>query len=191
VNPNPDPRDPWDRRPGETPKAYAAFLDYRNMGAHKRSLRAMTAREHNPDAVHLAVAMKWSRENDWVDRVGSWDDFLARQDQIEQVEQVHAMRRRHAALGFQMLDIAAERVRAINIEKLTVREALMLADLGIKIERQARGETVTIDELRTDAELDGPTGADILTALRTHPQLLDLADELDRVMLEGTGSDDE
>jgi len=188
MNTNPDPRDPWDRRPGESPKAYALFLDYRNLGPYKRSLRALAARE---PASNLRQMQTYSSQHDWVDRAGSWDDYLARQDQIDQVEQVHAMRRRHAALGFQMLDIAAERVRAINIEKLTVREALMLADLGIKIERQARGEAVTIDELRTDTELDGPTGADILTALRTHPQLLDLADELDRVMLESKAGDDE
>jgi hypothetical protein len=182
----PDALDPWDRRPGETPRAYALFIDYRNQGAHKRSLRALAS---NATATNLRQLATYSKQYDWPDRVGSWDDYLARQDQIEQVENVHAMRRRHAALGFQMLDIAAERVRAINIEKLTVREALMLADLGIKIERQARGEAVTIDELRTDVELDGPTGADILTALRTHPQLLDLADELDRVMLEGKGDE--
>jgi hypothetical protein len=185
MNANPDPHDPWDRRPGESPKAYAAFLKYRDMGPYKRSLRALGARESSTEVVHIALAARWSRENDWVDRAGSWDDYLAYQAQVAQVEEVHAMRRRHAALGFTLIDTVIERAKLINIEKLTVRDMLAMAQLAVQIERQARGEVTAIIETRTEEEAQGPTGADILTALRTHKELLVLAEELDRVMLEG------
>lgn len=177
-----DPLDPWDRRPGETPKAYAMFIEYRDQGRFGHSLRQLAAREGSTKLAQLGL---WSRTHDWVDRVGAYDDYLDRQAQVEQVEQVKAMRRRHAALGYQLHDIAAERIRAINIEKLTVREALLIAELAIKIERQARGEVTDIQESRTESEADGPTGADILTALRTSPTLMNLADELDRIMIDG------
>lgn len=180
--------DPWDRQRGETPKAYAAFLKYRDDGPFFRSLRTLAAREPGTNLAQLGV---WSRTHGWVDRVDAWDNHVERLNQIDQVEHAAAMRRRHAAIGFEMLDLCAERIRSIKPDDMSIRDTIALADLAIRIERQARGDILDpatiLERAKAEQEVSGPTGADILTALRTHPQLLDLAEELDRVMLEGAG----
>ena len=96
------------------------------------------------------------------------------------------MRIRQAELGVLLQNAAMDKIRTIVPEKLTVREAAMLAEVGVRIERQARGDLPPIpDELVAHT---GPTGADILHALKHHPELLDLADALDRVMLDDGGN---
>lgn len=173
----------WERRPGETPKAYAMFIAYRDQGAFHHSLRELARNEPATNLRQLAV---WSKEHDWPARAAAWDDHLQRLSDISQLEAADAMRRRHQALGFTLINAAIERARTIDIEKLTVRETLMIADLAIRIERHAHADAPTSIESPMFLEPDGPTGADILIALRTHPELLDLADKLDEVMLAGS-----
>lgn len=174
--------EPWERLPGETPKAYALFIAYRDQGALHHSLRELV---RNEPSTNLAQVGRYSRDFDWVARSTAWDDHIQRLADIAQLEDAQAMQRRHKALGFTLINAAIERARTINVEKLTVRETLMIADLAIRIERQAHADAPTTIDTPMFLEADGPTGADILTALRTHPELLDLADALDRVMLEG------
>lgn len=174
-----DALQPWDRRPAETPKAHAMFTAYKDMGP-RRSIRGLAARE---SVAHLGQLFAWSRQNDWVDRAGSWDDFLTREESIDQLEAAKAMRRRHAELGRTMLDTCIERARLIDVEKLSVRDLVLLTELSVKLERTARGEATAGINLDTDLTIaEGPTGADILAALRDHPELLDFTAELDRIM---------
>jgi hypothetical protein len=172
----------WDRRPGETPRAYYMFCAYKDMGP-RRSLRELA---RNEPATNLRQIAEWSRLNDWVDRAGSWDDFLAREEQADQLEAAKAMRRRHAELGRSLLDTCIEAARQVNTEKLAAnpRDLATLTDLAVKLERQARTEalgSITIDS--DTGQIEGPTGADILAALKDNPVLSELAEELDRVML--------
>lgn len=170
---------PWDRRPKETPKSFAMFGAYRDLGP-TRSLRDLDARE---PATNLRQLAYWSKAHDWVDRTAAWDEHVDRENQFFQLEAAAQMRREHTELGHKLVEAAMERVRTINIEKLSVREVCMLADLGVKIERQARGEaTAKIDVNPTPEAPEGPTGADILAALRNNPEVLELAEALDRVM---------
>jgi hypothetical protein len=173
---------PWDRRPAETPRAYQMFCVYKDMGP-RRSIRVLAARE---PMAHVAQLFKWSRTYDWVDRAGSWDDFLLREEQKDQLEAAKAMRRRHAELGRSLLDTCIEAARQVNTEKLAAnpRDLATLTDLAVKLERQARTEALGSIVIDPDTgQIEGPTGADILAALKDNPVLSELAEELDRVML--------
>ena len=76
---------PWDRRSNETTKAYAAFLDYINLGAH-RSIRKV-ARQHHANSTSngdiksvegttVRTWLGWSSKHAWVSRATARDDWI-------------------------------------------------------------------------------------------------------------------
>ena len=74
-----DTPQPWDRRPTETPKSYAAFRTYAELGAH-RSVREALRQNSGKTAVSrkLRTWEGWSSKNAWVSRADSRDAWLAR-----------------------------------------------------------------------------------------------------------------
>lgn len=70
--PAPD-SDPWDRQPGETARAFAAFGVYRDLGPF-RSIR-QTARTLGKDVSYLST---FSAQHDWQERAALWDAHLAK-----------------------------------------------------------------------------------------------------------------
>lgn len=62
--------DPWDRQPGETSKAYEAFVTYRDLGADRTQLRVEKALGKSK-----ALISKWAAERDWVRRAAAWDSM--------------------------------------------------------------------------------------------------------------------
>jgi len=61
---------PWDRQAGETSKAYAAFVTYRDQG-EDRSIQSV-AEELDKSR---ALISRWSTQNDWVSRAAAWDSM--------------------------------------------------------------------------------------------------------------------
>jgi len=82
---------PWERQPGETPKAWEAFTVYRDLGP-SRSLRA-AGQQLGKSTV---VCEKWSARWDWVNRCREWDRHTDGLRRAAQVEAIETMSRRHA-----------------------------------------------------------------------------------------------
>lgn len=61
---------PWDRQPGETSKAYAAFCVYRDQGESRtvRTTAEALAKSDN-------LIKGWSAKNNWVSRAAAWDSM--------------------------------------------------------------------------------------------------------------------
>lgn len=135
--------EPWERMKGETAKAVEKFRLYRDLGPSRslakvgRSLGISTTRCEE-------LSVKWN----WVARAAAWDDEqdrIARQATLEAVERMHA---RHATLAVQLLNKVGMRlmgspennVTAIDANRFTAAEVARLAEVGVKIERVARGE---------------------------------------------------
>jgi len=163
---------PWDRRPGETPYLFSLFVKYRDMGP-ARSLRKMGAAL---GAGHTQLGNHCSRF-DWVDRAGAWDEHLDRERRLEAVVEAREMARQHVVVAKTALLKASEKLGKINAERLTVREAVLLAQFAVATERAARGEPDHVIESRQTPKR--ARGADILQTLREAPDLLDLARQID------------
>lgn len=165
---------PWDRHPGESAKAYAAFIAYRDMGP-TRSLRKLAARE---DMTKVGQLGKWSSEWNWPERAVAFDGWQDREWRLEQVEARKSMLRTHAAVARTGIAKAAERIRALNPETLSAREALALFEACVRVERAARGQTAGVE---AEGSLGSPpagqvSSGQLLAALRANPKLLELAD---------------
>lgn len=62
---------PWEIQEEETPKAFAAFCAYRDMG-HQRSIGGASGKASAPRAWR-----EWSVRHRWVERVAAYDEHLA------------------------------------------------------------------------------------------------------------------
>ena len=67
----------WDRQPGETPKAFAAFLLYRDLLAIDRSVSAAREGQQKDKKGTLRQWNGWSMRNGWVNRAAEHDSDLA------------------------------------------------------------------------------------------------------------------
>lgn len=151
-------RDPWDRldATGETEKAYGAFLAYRNMAPAGRSLRRAVPLAYGPEYTedHALFDSKWqqmqrwSTQHQWQDRCRAWDRYEADARFAAELEAIRTMRDRHAAIATHALTKAVEGLRG-HTGKIAVSDIVRLIDVGVKVERLARGapdETVVRHE---------------------------------------------
>jgi hypothetical protein len=151
-------RQPWDKNPEETGHSYLAFLAYRDLGT-SRSLRKAAEifyempEECHPESTKLRQMKTWSSANGWRARTNAWDIHLERINETEDLQAVKDMRRRHAAIATVALAKAAERLRGLDADKLSARDAITFLDYAVKVERLARGEP---DHVRS---ITGPDGA--------------------------------
>ena len=145
----------WLQQDDETNASYAAFCIYRDMGV-RRSLRQTCKTYYEladlPARTDGRVTQisSWSQSFDWVERAWAYTAHLDRMARIEAVEAAKQMGRRHAAIASVAIAKAAERINALEATKLSTREAVALLDLGVKVERMARGQSAEDDEATDD-----------------------------------------
>lgn len=158
---------PWVRQPFDTDISFSLLSDYVLLapGARKASSvgRALVRR----GIVSVGQICIWEREHGWPERASAWDRHVQaiREDAIED------MTRRHAAMGFQLSELASRELARLSrhadriastegLPLLQARDILRFVDVGIRVERDAnRAQTapsqsgpdlseLTIDELR-------------------------------------------
>lgn len=155
---------PWDRREGESSRAYAAFVAYRDMGA-ARSLDAVYRKLYKPQQSTGRAAgfiNDWSADWDWVARARAWDDHVERARQDAFIAESAARNRQHAAEAAQLQVELLARIRdllADATEKELGALARLLSD-ATKLERTAR---------QLGMESDEPTTGDTVEVVFSRP----------------------
>lgn len=82
----------WERQPGETAKAFAAFCVYRDQAPSQRSL----SRVAQSLGKSKALMDRWSSQNRWVLRAAAWDNEMDRQRRLAAQEEMIEIARRQA-----------------------------------------------------------------------------------------------
>ena len=131
------PREPWEQQPGETPKAYAQFVAYRDMEPFSRSFKLAAQKFNLPTSSASLLASN----NDWVARATAWDMYLDRarsaQNEMNQLE----MAARHAEIAKLMLGKIKDRLTTINFRALEPKVVSQWLEIAVKVERLSRGLT--------------------------------------------------
>ena len=86
---------------------------------------------------------RWSAAWNWVERVAAWVDEQDRQARLAQSKSVAKMNERHANLAAALTGKVIEKLKSVTpteIEKMTLVSLSRLLEVGVKVERQARGE---------------------------------------------------
>ena len=127
--------DLWERQPDETEKAFAAFVEYRDMGA---------------DRSHAKVAQKlgktkglidrWGRTHGWAVRIEAWTDEQDRQTREELTKGITNMRKNHVDIAKQMLIKSLKALQMIPVEEMSMQDIARAVDIAAKLERLSRGE---------------------------------------------------
>ena len=131
----------WDRLPGESPRAWNAFVTFRDL-AERRTLKAVA------EVLNCSVQNihRWSDRWRWSERTLAYD---IHRDEVERRELARGrleMRRRHMRLGMQMQAIAAHALRELQAKveqklplNLSPDEARALMQAGARLEADAIG----------------------------------------------------
>lgn len=90
---------PWDRQPGETSKAYEAFVVYRDMGA-ERTVRSVAERLGKSGTLIAG----WSSKNGWVPRAAAFDSLPARKTEEAYAEMATRIAAQHERLATKLAD---------------------------------------------------------------------------------------
>jgi len=124
-------RNPWDRQPTETKKAYEAFCAYRD--SEERAVNRITAE-------FGGTVPEWSKRHLWAHRAFEWDRYLTRKDLEDTVRYrrlMNARQRRAAGLAQQKV---VQWLMQAAPEKFTPQEAARWFEVAVKVERMATGD---------------------------------------------------
>jgi len=153
-----EPEHFWERHPGETSKAYAAFCIYRDMGVERSYRKVLQVMDRT-----IGTIQEWTTKWQWVDRAAAYDDHLDRIKRKKAEQAIEKMIERQAnqatALA-QVMTLPVSKLidRLNNDEQFAKKFAKQVQDLpakdvikmisrcgptwasAVKVERLARGE---------------------------------------------------
>lgn len=141
----PDPfagREPWDRQPGEGPRPYAQFVVYRDMGPG-RSIKKASEKIKNRS---LAYLYQVAHKNRWTERASLYDLEMSRQFNETVIQRRKDMATRHYAVAANMLSKASERLLAVDVDQLSLRDLAYWVETAVKVQRLALGSPTDILE---------------------------------------------
>lgn len=141
-----EPRTRWDRQKGESRKAYADFLLYRDLGL-TRSLAEVARRSSK----HVTLMIRWNKRWDWVGRSDEWDAYEQRLADEALRRQIDERAERHARTADALLGVGIKILNRLNMQldevdakghptqRVTPRAALLAVE-AIKVGRLIMGE---------------------------------------------------
>jgi hypothetical protein len=151
-----EPRAPWERRDGETVKAYAAFTAFAELPPKERSIaaayRAQSGRGSGASAP--GYWRDWARLNEWEERAAARDRHLAREALEALTEERRTFARAVTTASRLALAKTMERLNGLDPADLTVSEATRLMEVADRLYRMAFAELVALQ--RADDEADDP-----------------------------------
>lgn len=142
----------WERQPGESEEAYAAFTDYYKnpKRSQKKTAKAVGKSE--------ALIYRWSVRWHWSERAREYDNALVREDYLATIDEIRKMNRKQAVIGVLLQTKGVAALQKLKPEKLTAKELIQFLIQGTNIERRARLSDVSIqnnkDELAKRYGLD-------------------------------------
>lgn len=140
-------RDPWEKQPWESFKAFAAFALYRDLGVTRSLVKVAEAVGKN-----VTLIGRWSKLYRWVERAERYDVYLDRRRREQAEDERERARRRHQGLGAAMQTVAIQRLRGdenasiagLDVNTLDPAAVARFAEVGVKLERLALGEATDL-----------------------------------------------
>ena len=150
----------WERQSGETAKAYAAFLLYRDLAAIDRSVLA--AREgHQKDTKGTLRQWKgWSMRNDWVNRAAEHDSDLASRRREHMAKELDRSKDNAVLLTRAFNVKIAERIKGMDPEDLAAGQIPAALRTLFELEFKALGYE---DRVALTGKDGGPVKVDAKT----------------------------
>lgn len=107
-----DAERPWERQPGETEKAYEAFVAYRDLGA-QRSVSAVSEKLSKS----RQLISRWKAAYSWDERVLEYDNELQREAKRTASAELRKMNARQVKIAMQLQEARAQGARPAEPER--------------------------------------------------------------------------
>ena len=155
----------WMKQPDESATEYMRFCNYRDMQYEvekdrgdvvgmvgKRSLRKLCQLHAGETGYSETAIMLLSRKRRWSERCEAYDAYISDELASRQVKSVLEMNERQRKLGVRMIERALSRLEDMPPEEIRAGDLVRLADIGVKIERLARGESTENQRITGEIE---------------------------------------
>jgi hypothetical protein len=135
------PFESWERLPGETGAAYAAFCAFRDLGFERNIRKAVEAAEKGKGKQdkRYRVWRNWSACFRWRERAADYDRYTERLKQTELRKTIEAQGERHRAVTGKMLAVVEMKLELMDPAELTQGAVTEWVGAAIRAEREAAG----------------------------------------------------
>jgi hypothetical protein len=143
------PFESWERLPGETSGAYAAFSEYRDFGPERNIRKAVEAyfqKEHRDFGSDRSKVEKryrmwrlWSMQYRWLKRAEDYDKYLDKLKQTELRKSIEAQGEAHRAVTGKMLAVVNKKLDLMEPGELTQGAVVEWVETAIRTEREIAG----------------------------------------------------
>lgn len=135
-------RQPWEKRPSESLKAFTAFALYRDLGYYRTHQKVS-----DEIGVSMAVIKDWSRDHAWRDRIELYEVERDRRRLEAEMDEQQAARRTEAIAGRTMLRKGLQRLQGdtqnnvfhLDPNELDAADVSRFIAEGVRIQRLALG----------------------------------------------------
>ncbi len=145
------PFESWEKLPGETALAFAAFCAFRDCGPERNIRRAVESVEAD-EAVRARkyrVWRNWSTQYRWRERADDYDRYLEKLKQTELRKTIKAQGEKHREVTGKMLDVVSKKLDTMNPAELTQGAVTEWVQTAIKAEREAAGLVSSVGKPET------------------------------------------
>jgi hypothetical protein len=157
----------WERLPGESDKAFAAFIAYRDTAEKDRSIpKCVAAYYGGESSAKVRQWQRWSSDFRWQERVQAWTDEQDRVATAARLREIEAMNARHASEARALQQKALTRLQTLQPSELSPGLLLRYLLDAARLERSAMGEPDQIVEQRVKRPAEDLTD-DELAAIAT------------------------
>ncbi len=135
---------PWDKQPGETTKAYAAFVAFKNIEPAFRS-QVRVASDLSKSRQQI---QRWSSKWNWEERASAYDETQEVELLASRIEMKKRMDEEHLRIVRHARNKAVQALKDLDPKDLTPSELRHWLDMTLKLERLIMGEPESIQERR-------------------------------------------
>jgi hypothetical protein len=139
------PFESWERLPGESGLAYAAFCAFRDFGPERNIRKAVETAEKDKGQwdKRYRVWRNWCSAYRWRERTADYDRYMEHLKQAELRKTIEAQGEKHRAVTGKMLAVVEKKLDLMDPADLTQGTVTEWVETAIRAEREAAGLITT------------------------------------------------
>lgn len=144
---------PYERQPGETPKAWLAFQTFRDAGPGREVVGTYRTLYGRPQVTNVPGFFRtWQKDHRWEERAEAWDRFVDDQRRANLLDDHLARDLLHVQALRDVMDKMLQALAKKPLKEVTMRDILQGIELVIDKERLIAGDATERTEIRGGIE---------------------------------------